>query len=45
MAELDAKARKKFGADIAKAMISGFLAASPRVDAFSTWLLGATAGF
>lgn len=45
MPEPDDESRKKLGADIARAMVSGILAASPRIDTFSTWLLGSTAGF
>lgn len=45
MPERDDESSKKFGADVAKAMVSAILAASPRIDTFSTWLLGSTAGF
>jgi hypothetical protein len=45
MPEPDTERRKLFATSAAKSMVSAILAASPRVDAFSTWLLGATAGF
>lgn len=31
--------------EVATALVSAFLAASPRVDTFSTWLMGITTGF
>ena len=45
MTEPDDQSRKQLATDAAKALVSAVLAASPRIDAFSTWLLGATAGF
>lgn len=45
MPESDDESRKKLATHAAKALVSAVLAASPRIDVFSTWLLGATAGF
>ena len=45
MTKDDSQARKDFGREIAKAMVSALLAASPRLDTFSTWLMGITTGF
>ena len=45
MTEDDLQNRKDFGRVVAKAMISAVLAASPRLDTFSTWLMGITTGF
>ena len=45
MIEDDSQARKDFGCEVAKAMVSAVLAASPRIDTFSTWLMGITTGF
>lgn len=40
------QSRKQLASDAALAMVSAIVAgSSPRIDAFSTWLLGATAGF
>jgi len=36
---------KNLGKEVAKAMVSSVLAASPRLDTFSTWLMGITTGF
>ena len=45
MSEDDSQTRKDFGREVAKAGVSAVLAASPRLDTFSTWLLGITTGF
>jgi hypothetical protein len=39
------KGSKKLEKEVAEAMVSAVLAASPRLDTFSTWLMGITAGF
>ena len=39
------KDSKKLEKEVAKAMVSAVLAASPRLDKFSTWLMGITTGF
>lgn len=45
MTEDDSQKRKSLGREVAKAMVGAALAASPRVDTFSTWLMGITTGF
>lgn len=45
MSEPEEEARKKLGIDVARAIVSGVLAASSSLDTFATWLLGATTGF
>ena len=45
MPEDDSQNRKDFGREVAKAMISAILDASPRLDTFSTWMMGITTGF
>lgn len=45
MTEDDSQTRKNLGSEVAKAMVSAVLAASPRLDTFSTWLMGITTGF
>lgn len=45
MPENDSEFRKDFAREVAKAMVSAVLAASSRIDTFSTWLMGITTGF
>jgi hypothetical protein len=45
MPEADSQKRKELGSEAAKAMVSAILSASPRIDSFSTWLMGITTGF
>ena len=45
MDQKDSKDSKDFEEGVAKAMVSAVLTASPRVDTFSTWLMGITTGF
>lgn len=45
MPETSSQIRKDLARQASTAMVSAFLAVSPRLDTFSTWLMGVTTGF